>query len=90
MPADFKRVRREANFDTLMSAGSPGAGNLSPLENRPTHQNLRIESVLTNIQPLDKIRFSHEDSWPDADVYEQLMLFVRLVRHIWRVILFRQ
>jgi len=74
----------------MMSGCDPGPRSLSQIGNYPSQKKSRIESILTNIQPLDKIRFPYEDSSPDADVYEQLMLFVRLVRHIWRVILKRQ
>ena len=41
---------------------------------------------LTRIQWADSISF-HDSTASDADVFEQLMLFVRLVRHIWRVMI---
>ncbi len=47
---------------------------------------IKNRQSLTRIQWADSISF-HDSTASDADVFEQLMLFVRLVRHIWRVMI---
>ena len=73
---------KAGSFGTHQSGGnSSRGGKCRWIENK------KSESAVFDMHPISPVVLSSHDSTPsDADVYEQLMLFVRSVRHIWRVI----